>query len=331
LAAAIASLLAVVAPAQGQTLPDANTAQPAEASAAAPEPAPTEATEVATAVVEPAPATPPPAPGPSPAPARPDRDPVGAAADVTSNVAGATSAATSDIAATAPPEADRPVSGLVAKTAENASEAVAKAQVAEKLPELAAQVAKRATELSDEAQARTIELAAAAENAILPALPLPGDAPAGPAAPGPDRPLPLHQAPVGKGLLTGAWLGHLADGPGGLPANPVVAGAAATDLLRVGMPTGVGELRAVPAFSGADFFTGTAQRFNAPVPPDSPGFPSGSTTGVGTSGSGATFFVPIAALLALLALASPAILRRLRELPDFPAPTPFVCALERPG
>jgi len=54
-------------------------------------------------------------------------------------------------------------------------------------------------------------------------------------------------------------------------------------------------------------------------------------TSLTSSGSGASFFVPIAALLALLALASPAIFRRLRELPDFPAPTPFVCALERPG
>jgi hypothetical protein len=42
-------------------------------------------------------------------------------------------------------------------------------------------------------------------------------------------------------------------------------------------------------------------------------------------------FAQSAALLALLALAAPAILRWLREVPGFRAPTPFVCALERPG
>lgn len=48
-------------------------------------------------------------------------------------------------------------------------------------------------------------------------------------------------------------------------------------------------------------------------------------------GSGDAFFVPFAALLALLALVAPVSMRRLREAPDFRAPTPFVCALERPG
>jgi hypothetical protein len=48
-------------------------------------------------------------------------------------------------------------------------------------------------------------------------------------------------------------------------------------------------------------------------------------------GSGNVLFVPFVALLALLALVAPASLRRLWEAPDFRAPTPFVCALERPG
>jgi hypothetical protein len=59
--------------------------------------------------------------------------------------------------------------------------------------------------------------------------------------------------------------------------------------------------------------------------------PSPDSPGAATSGSGTTFFVPLAALLALLALVAPATLRRLREVPGFPAPIPFVCALERPG
>jgi hypothetical protein len=49
------------------------------------------------------------------------------------------------------------------------------------------------------------------------------------------------------------------------------------------------------------------------------------------SGTGDSSFVPFVALLALLALVAPASMRRLREAPDFRAPTPFVCALERPG
>jgi hypothetical protein len=65
------------------------------------------------------------------------------------------------------------------------------------------------------------------------------------------------------------------------------------------------------------------RRPDRPVPPsESPG---------AVSGSGGSLFVPLAALLALLALAAPATFRRPREVPDFLAPTPFVCALERPG
>jgi len=290
----IASTVAITAT-LAMAAPASGQATPAAADAqpteVLPEPIPVEAPEVAVAAEEPTEAAPPPAS----APANP-----------------------------------QPVSGLVAKTVEDTSEAVTKTQVAEELPGPAAQVAKRATELSDEARAS--EIVAAAEKAVLPALPLPDEAPAGTAAPAPDQPLPLHQAPVGKELLAGAWLGHVANSPGGLPANHATAGAAATDLPHVGAPGSLSELKGALPYSATGVFTGAVHHFNQPAsPPDSPGFPSSLTTEFGASGSGATFFVPIAALLALLALASPAILRRLRELPDFPAPTPFVCALERPG
>jgi hypothetical protein len=49
------------------------------------------------------------------------------------------------------------------------------------------------------------------------------------------------------------------------------------------------------------------------------------------SGLGGSTFVPIAALLALLALVVPAIFRRLTEMADLSPPLPFACALERPG
>ncbi|HEX7294016.1 MAG TPA: hypothetical protein VF259_05690 [Solirubrobacterales bacterium] len=303
---AILAVLAMAAPASGQTPPDAG-AQPAEAS-------PVPASE--------------PSPAPEPVPTEPEAVPI-----EVPDVAVAAEEPAKVATPPAPTPASRqPVSDLVAKTVEDTSETATEKRVTEELPEPAAQVAQRATELSGEAQAQGVEVVAATEKAALPALPLPHEAPAGPAAPAPDQPLPLHQAPVGKELLTGAWLGHLADGPGGLPADHAVAGAAGTELLRVGSPpSDLGELPGPPAFHGVDFFPGTTQRLNGPASPNSPEFPPSSTIGLGASGSGASFFVPIAALLALLALASPAILRRLREPPDFPAPTPFVCALERPG
>jgi hypothetical protein len=66
---------------------------------------------------------------------------------------------------------------------------------------------------------------------------------------------------------------------------------------------------------------------HGPVPLDVPSSPPGAIA----PASGDSLFVPFAALLALLALAAPASMRRLREAPDFRAPNPFVCALERPG
>jgi hypothetical protein len=66
----------------------------------------------------------------------------------------------------------------------------------------------------------------------------------------------------------------------------------------------------------------------APLDP-SPSAPE--SPGAIASGLGGSFFVPFVALLALLALVAAAALRRLTEAPDFRAPTPFVCALERPG
>lgn|GEM_PF-3124931 len=329
-AVAIVAALAMAAPASGQATLAAAGAQPAEV---APEPAAAAVPEVVPGAEEPAEAAPPPAPAPlpTPDPASPAPDPAG----LGSVVASAAEGAASGVAAPADPDADRPVSGVVAKAVEETSGAVTKSPVVERLPEPAAQVAKRAIELSDETQARAIEIVAATEKVVLPALPLSDEAPAGLATPAPDRPLPLPRAPVGEEPLTGAWLGHLADGPGpgGLPANPDhAAAAAATHLPHIGAASNLSELRGASPHMGPGASAGTVQRHNGSgSSPERPGSPSSSTTGLGASGSGATFFVPIVALLALLALALPAILRRLREPPDFPAPTPFVCALERPG
>lgn len=68
---------------------------------------------------------------------------------------------------------------------------------------------------------------------------------------------------------------------------------------------------------------------NPPRPDLPPQAPQSPATAVGSSGGSS--FVPVVALLALLALVAPTARRRLGEAADFRAPTPFVCALERPG
>jgi hypothetical protein len=267
-----------------------------------------------------------PAPPPAPAPSSPASDAVRAVSDVTADVG----------TAAAPEAGDRPVSGLVARAGGetsravgSTSEAAAAAPLPEKIAEPVARAANGVDRLSAEAQARALDLVASAEKTVLPALP--GLARTGSAAPSNQSlPLPEHQAPVGKSLLTGAWLGLLPEAGESVPAT-YTADTAAIDLLSVESPNGSVDLAAAQPSMLPGPAAGAIPHFDAPAAPDAPGPPPGSTTGVTTSGSGASFFVPIAALLALLALASPAILRRLRELPAFPAPTPFVCALERPG
>lgn len=90
----------------------------------------------------------------------------------------------------------------------------------------------------------------------------------------------------------------------------------------------------LPAATGVAFGAAAAgsavERFGNPMPSDTP-LPAPESPGAAAPGSAGSFFVPLAALLALLALVAPATRRRLREVPGFPAPTPFVCALERPG
>ncbi|HXR31647.1 MAG TPA: hypothetical protein VN752_10965 [Solirubrobacterales bacterium] len=70
--------------------------------------------------------------------------------------------------------------------------------------------------------------------------------------------------------------------------------------------------------------------FGSPAPVDVPP-PAPHSPATTASGAGGSSFVPLVALLALLALVPPATLRRPWEAPEFRAPTPFVCALERPG
>ena len=81
------------------------------------------------------------------------------------------------------------------------------------------------------------------------------------------------------------------------------------------------------SFGAAPVAAGDQKPSPPPIaPPPTAPSPSGSP-----SGSSGPIFIPLAALTVLVALLAPALLRRLREGPGIPVPTPFVCALERPG
>ena len=131
---------------------------------------------------------------------------------------------------------------------------------------------------------------------------------------------------TGAPLLESLRMQHLAEFGGIEPLRsvaPSALGNSAADLMpRPPFPpaaTGVSPGSASERPGGLAPLDG-----NYPMP--SPDTPDGAASGLGGSS-----FVPIVALLALLALAASAIFRRLGEGPDFRAPTPFVCALERPG
>lgn len=80
----------------------------------------------------------------------------------------------------------------------------------------------------------------------------------------------------------------------------------------------------------AAFAGGAHGDLGSPVPLKLPVPVPGSPTHA-VPDAGGPSFVPIAALLALLALVAPATLRRLGRGADFHPPIPFICALERPG
>ena len=126
--------------------------------------------------------------------------------------------------------------------------------------------------------------------------------------------IPLETRPVAR-WIDGLNLRELfAPAPAGRQAPDRLPGAAPID------PTGV--------VSG-----GHASPYEAPSRPplDPPGPISGLSTSASPGPGGGSFFVPIAALLALLALAAPATSRRRKEALAAPVPSRFVCALERPG
>jgi len=118
--------------------------------------------------------------------------------------------------------------------------------------------------------------------------------------------------------------------PPQLIATPGAAepGAAASMSLEHADDGGAAPSSAIGA--GATSSHVDADRGGSPAPSDPP-LPAPGSPGAVAPGSGGPIFIPFAALLALLALVAPAILRRLGEVPGFRPLSPFVCALERPG
>jgi hypothetical protein len=83
--------------------------------------------------------------------------------------------------------------------------------------------------------------------------------------------------------------------------------------------------------SNTEALTSSAiDRGGRPTPLDVP-LPTPESPATAVADSGGPSFVPIVALLALLALVAPTAIRRLGKVADFRAPIPFVCALECPG
>jgi hypothetical protein len=113
--------------------------------------------------------------------------------------------------------------------------------------------------------------------------------------------------------------------PGGVEAIATGSRASESSDGPAMRPAGTGDANAILAATAIG-----RSRSQNPAPLDVP-LPAPGSPGAIAPGSGSPIFVPLAALLALLALAAPAILRRLGEVPDFRPPAPFVCALERPG
>jgi hypothetical protein len=130
--------------------------------------------------------------------------------------------------------------------------------------------------------------------------------------------------------LTGAVETGVASPPSG-----VLAASAQGEISGLGAPREPESLsfHRPPAFAPSSAFgqessvngPGDRSPGKAPPPTRVPDAPAA------LAGSSSSFFIPLVALLALLALVAPAIHRRLRAAPDLRAPTPFVCALERPG
>lgn len=315
-------------------------------------PAPSTVEEDATAVVDPAASATeaageeqaPPAPSADPAPTSTDSSPTTAVSEISSTASKAAESAVQSLPRPKQPDTVAPSSaraaGPVAETRRDVAGVVGSATA----------TAKAAVRTLD--RARPIEGVRALANdqlqkvggtlrdgldrfapaiSRIPSLAAGGVDPNGEASPPHPSPLPSVESPPST---VGPRLEQVVPLDGGLPQPP--AAPAATALLRLLTPDASGAQGRPAPFPAAGPIGVPPDRPGQPAetgsPPSDPGpTPLPDLPQVIASGASSSFVPPIAALLALLALAAPAILRRLGEAPDFRAPAPFVCALERPG
>jgi hypothetical protein len=116
--------------------------------------------------------------------------------------------------------------------------------------------------------------------------------------------------------------------PEGIGVLPLWARAGRGDLVASGVVSSQAEIETASS-SSSPGAGGEASKHS--VFPRGIGLLQPPDSQAAASAPGGSSFVPIVALLALLALVAPAMLRRHWEMPASAAPIPFVCALERPG
>jgi hypothetical protein len=259
---------------------------------------------------------------------------------VTATVDSISTAATSAVPAGslkdigAVPGADR-VSRIVESARQGSAETIegirqgsteALAPITERLPLDPTRPALELAGLLDSVGSATVETLLAATES----LPAAAAKPAAPAQLG--RPAPPPGADFPLGDLLSRW--------DTIASGGSVAESQSLTLLELGKvasaafgPKRPSPLREAPSSTGSDAgaaLAAAAKHPGSPAPLDLPQPAPESPKAVGP-GLGNAFFVPLVALLALLALAAPASQRRFRVAADFRAPTPFTCALERPG
>lgn len=221
-----------------------------------------------------------------------------------------------------------PIVERTAKLVEEARKASAEtvAPVVEQTAQTVSRQAPLVREALDFVASSLAEIASPAAEDLLSLAPIPLHF-SSPATPDGARSVPGSSEPIG--LLAAEK--PIAAPEGGLLVKHLSAfgGVESAQPEALEQRTGSAKIPPSPAMTGVHLnsFTG-GHSSNSPI--DNPPVPPLRSPGA-ASGSGGPSFVPLAVLLALLALVAPASFRRRREVPGFRVPTPFVCALERPG
>jgi len=307
----------------------AEVSEPAAVPAPAPSAAPIEET-IAGAAEEVQSSSPAPEPAPAPAP-EVSSDP--APVDVVESVGAASVDLSRGAAASLPSTSSEP--SAISTTVERLSEPVRRTSAAVAVEGVTAAAVKSVVAPAVEG-GETLDAIVASAAPSLPAIPTsplgldqptsfeapPNFIPAGiPASTAPQAGLPPGAGSAPTPLAAYSTRTHLDPIGAGLPSLAAMREARARSAVALVFTPGA------TGFHPGSLAGGDRSYPSSPAGPPPPPFQA-PNTGAGSSGS---FFIPLAALLALLALTAPATFRRRREAPESMAPVPFVCALERPG